>query len=100
MNTDCKYSHVVDPSTYDLRGLCPGMEVRVHNDHKDMDLAVIGALEDWKELIGPASPVYKGGGGHPYNSIPISIPECMPDRLSIVTYATEFAFLQDDSYEG
>ncbi|KAK0620089.1 isoprenoid synthase domain-containing protein [Immersiella caudata] len=80
------------------------MEVRVHNDHKDMDLAVIGALEDWKELIGPASPVYKGGGGHPYNSIPISIPisipECMLDRLSIVTYATEFAFLQDDSYEG
>ncbi|KAK0643758.1 isoprenoid synthase domain-containing protein [Cercophora newfieldiana] len=100
MNTDCNYSFVIDPSTYDTRGLCPGMEARVHNDHLDTDLSVIGALEDWRELIGPASPVYKGGLGHPYNSIPISIPECMPDRLNIVTYATEFAFLQDDAYEG
>jgi len=61
MNTDCKHSSVVDPSTYDTWDLCPGMEARVHNDYKDMDLAMVGALEDWRDLIGPASPIYKGG---------------------------------------
>jgi hypothetical protein len=100
MNTDCKYSSVVDPSTYDTWGLCPGMEARVNNDYRDMDLAMVGALEDWRELIGPASPIYKGGLHERWGSIPITIPETLPDRLSIITYATEYGFLQDDAYEG
>jgi hypothetical protein len=95
-----RYSHVIPPSTYNTRGLCPGMEVRLPNTHRETDLSIIGALEDWRELIGPVPGIYKGGLHALYSSVPISLPECLPDRLSIIAYATEFGFLEDDTFEN
>ena len=95
-----KNSYLIDPATYDTRGLCPGMHARVHNDHKDTDLSIIGALEDWRELIGPVTTIYKGGLHQEYSSVPISLPECLPDRINIISYATEFGFLEDDTFEN
>ena len=30
-----------------------------------------------------------------FNMTAVTIPECLPDRLEVIAYANEFAFLQD-----
>lgn len=93
-NMEYKYSTLVDPATYETEGLCGPIPLRMH---KDWDLEEIGTLraqEDWRKLVGPVEN-YKGGLHPKYNFMAISVPECLPDRLEIISYANEFAFLYD-----
>ncbi|KAL4935889.1 hypothetical protein BDV06DRAFT_228397 [Aspergillus oleicola] len=90
-----KFSSVVDPSTYDAQGLCDGLSVRYHNNSEIEEIDCLRCQEHWREWAGPLG-LYKGGLGHPWSGISIAIPEALPERLGIVAYANELAFLHDD----
>ncbi|KAL5338819.1 putative geranylgeranyl diphosphate synthase [Aspergillus crustosus] len=90
-----KFSSVVDPSSFDAQGLCDGLPVRYHKDWELEEIDCLRCQEHWRERVGPLG-LYKGGLGHPWSGISIAIPESLPDRLGIVAYANELAFLHDD----
>ncbi|KAF5689539.1 terpene synthase [Fusarium circinatum] len=69
--------------------------------HRDSAIEVKGALraqKDWTRYVRPVHG-YKGGLADPFGFISVTIPECRPERLEIVSYANEFAFLYDDDME-
>ena len=60
------------------------------------DRGTLQAQKDWSRLVSPIG-FYNGGLGPEYNFIQMIMPECRPERLEIVSYANEFAFLYDDN---
>ncbi|KAF2866148.1 isoprenoid synthase domain-containing protein [Massariosphaeria phaeospora] len=90
-----KHSDIVDPSTYDLEGLCDGIDLRCHKYQDFEDIGTLRAQEDWRKWVGPVD-MYRGGLGPKYSFMSVSVPECLPERLEIISYANEFAFLHDD----
>ncbi|KAF3400488.1 Ophiobolin F synthase [Talaromyces pinophilus] len=90
-----RYSNLVDPSTYNDLGLCSSLPLRVHKFAHLADKGALRAQEDWKRLVGPIRN-FTGCLSPRFNGIAVAVPECIPERLEIVTYANEFAFLHDD----
>ncbi|KAH8423754.1 bifunctional terpene synthase/polyprenyl synthetase family protein [Aspergillus melleus] len=90
-----KFSTVVEPSTYEAQGLCDGLTVRYHKNTELEEIDCLRCQEHWREQVGPLG-LYKGGLGHPWSGMSIAIPEALPERLGIVSYANELAFLHDD----
>ncbi|KAF2008685.1 terpenoid synthase [Aaosphaeria arxii CBS 175.79] len=96
---DYKYSEVVDKALYEDHGLSHGIPLRIH---RDPDKEINGALRaqaDWSRDVRPVTG-YLGGLGVPYSFIRVTVPECLPDRLEVISYANEFAFLYDDEMEN
>lgn len=91
---DFRYSDVVDPLTYETEGLCEGIALRRHWDIAKEELGALRAQEDWTKLVRPV-PNYKGGLGAKCSFMQVTVPECLPERLEIISYANEFAFLYD-----
>lgn len=92
-----KHSYVIDPSSYDNQGLCNGIPLRVHRNADIEEYATIRLHNDWKEHVGQLPLTSYGGNlGPKYNFTAVTLPECRPDRLEIVSYIMEFAFLHDD----
>ncbi|KAG8158274.1 hypothetical protein KVR01_012035 [Diaporthe batatas] len=89
------YSEIVDPSSFDTEGLCERIDVRMSKFTNLEDRGAIRAHEDWNKHIGPCRE-YKGTLGPRFSFISVAIPECIPERLEVVAYANEFAFLHDD----
>lgn len=89
-----RYSEIVDPGTYETDGLCHGIDLRKHKDPMAENIGAIRCQKDWSRLIGPARN-YKGTLGNPFSFIRVTVPECLPERLEIISYANEFAFLYD-----
>lgn len=90
-----KYSTIVESSTYETEGLCNDISLRVHTYPDLADVGALRAQEDWKRFVGPLCN-YNGGLGPKYSCMAVSVPECLPDRLGIISYAIEFLFLQSD----
>ncbi|KAI0451109.1 fusicoccadiene synthase [Xylaria acuta] len=93
-----KYSREVDSSLYKTDGLGYGIALRMHNAQKKEIAGALRAQKDWSNHVKPIN-VYKGGLGDPYSFVCVTIPECLPDRLEIISYANEYAFLYDDGME-
>ena len=91
---DYNYSSVVDPSSYDLEGLCDGIPLRIHKHADFEDIGAIRAQEDWRKHVSPVEG-YRGGLGPRFSFMAVSVPECLPERLEIISYANEFAFMHD-----
>ena len=89
-----QYSRIVDPSEYVPEGLCEGIPLRTHNNPELEDIGALRAQEDWNKRVAPV-PSFRGALGPEYSFITVTIPECLPDRLELVSYANEFAFLHD-----
>lgn len=89
-----RHSSVVDPSTYETEGLCDGIDVRMSNFQELEDQGAIRSHQDWNDLVAPCCE-YRGTLGPRFNFISVTIPECLPDRLEILSYANDFAFLHD-----
>lgn len=92
-----KFSTVVEPSTYEAQGLCDGLTVRYHKNTELEEIDCLRCQEHWREQVGPLG-FYKGGLGHPWSGMSIAIPEAHPERLGIVSYANELAFLHDGEF--
>jgi ophiobolin F synthase len=89
------YSTIIDPSTYETQGLCDGIDLRRHVAADLEEIGTLRAQEDWRRLVGPVAKPYKGGLNANYSFMTVSVPECIPERLEIISYANEFAFLHD-----
>ena len=90
------FSKLVDPSTYETYGLCNGVTLRKHQDPDKENKGALRAQSDWSKLVSSVG-FYKGGLGPEFNFVQVTVPECLPERLEIVSYANEFAFLYDGS---
>ena len=93
------YSRLVDVSDYKfegLEGLCDGIALREHKDSIKENVGAVRAQKDWNELVQPLDH-YKGGLAAKFNFMSIAVPECIPERLEIISYANEFAFLHDST---
>jgi hypothetical protein len=95
---DYRYSTVIDSSTYETEGLCDGIPLRLHMFPDLEDVGTFRAQEDWSRFVSPVDN-YRGGLGPKYSFMAVSVPECLPDRLEIISYANEFAFLHDGELE-
>ncbi|KAH8882985.1 terpenoid synthase [Thozetella sp. PMI_491] len=94
-----QYSNLLDPSQYETDGLCNGLLVRKHVADDLEEIGTFKAQQDWRDLVAPIAN-YKGGLGPKHSFMAVSMPECLPDRLEIVSYANEFAFLHDGTLSG
>jgi hypothetical protein len=90
------YSHIVPPTTYTTHGLCSSIPLRRHCNAATDEQGALRLRKDWHTHVGPLLPSAHGGLGPNYSFTAVTIPECLPDRLEIVAYAMEFAFLHDD----
>lgn len=95
---DYKYSTIIDSSTYDTQGLCRGIDLRRHVAADLEEVGAFRAQEDWRRLVGPLEKPYRGGLGPDFSFITAAVPECLPDRLEITSYALEFGFIHDGMY--
>lgn len=89
-----KFSTVLGPSEYETEGLCDGIPVRKHVAADLEEIGTFQAQADWAHFVGPLRN-YKGGLGPAHSFMSVSLPECLPERLEVVSYANEFAFLHD-----
>lgn len=95
------HSHLVDPSSYDDRELLAGLPLRVSH-HSELELAGVARLRrDWKTYVGPLPADTTGATlGSVYCWTSVTIPECLPERLELLSYVTEYAFLHDDMVDA
>ena len=99
VNMEYQFSSLISESAYETEGLCDGIPVRRHN-YPDLETTgTIQAQRDWARLVAPLEN-HNGGLGPRYNFMAISMPECIPARFSIVSYANEFAFLYDGVFRS
>jgi len=91
---DFQYSTVVDHDTYITDGLCDGIPLRIHNDTTSEIIGAVRCQKDWSEHVSLIAN-YKGTLGTPFSFIRVTIPETLPDRLEIISYANEYAFIYD-----
>ena len=89
-----RFSTVVDPATYETEGLCEGIPLRCHRTPESEEIETLRCQEDWRHYVGPLG-FYKGGLGPRWNFMAITVPECLPERLGVLGYANELAFLHD-----
>ncbi|KAL3297596.1 fusicoccadiene synthase [Colletotrichum asianum] len=93
-----EYSKEVEGGTYDTHGLDCGISLR---QHKQQCREIDGALRvqrEWTKLVSNVEG-YQGGLADDFCFISVTVPECLPDRLEIMSYANEYAFLYDDAME-
>lgn len=91
---DFKYSELLDRGTYRDEDLAHGIAMRVHKDPFKEIAGSIRAQKDWNHFVSPVKD-YLGGLGPSFSFIRVTIPECLPERLEIISYANEYAFLYD-----
>jgi hypothetical protein len=91
---DFKHSDVLASGTYRDDGLANGIPLRIHKDPYKEIAGSLRAQQDWNTSVSPVRD-YQGGLGHPYSFIRVTIPECIPERLEVISYANEYAFLYD-----
>ncbi|KAL4893922.1 Ophiobolin F synthase [Aspergillus ambiguus] len=91
-----KYSTLIDSSLYDKEGLCPGIDLRTHEAGDLEEVGAFRAQEDWRRFVGPLEKPYAGLLGPDFSFVTAAVPECLPERIEIVSYALEFGFIHDD----
>jgi hypothetical protein len=94
---DFVYSEEVEATAYRTDGLDGAIPLRMHKSTDKEIQGAIRAQRDWSERVRPIAD-YKGGLGDPYSFICVTIPECLPERLEVISYANEFAFLYDGKF--
>ncbi|KAJ4294097.1 hypothetical protein N0V90_007787 [Kalmusia sp. IMI 367209] len=94
-----RHSDVLAPGEYRDDGLANGIPLRIHRDPFQEIAGSLRAQNDWNSSVSPVRD-YQGGLGHPFSFIRVTIPECIPERLEIISYANEYAFLYDDEMEN
>ncbi|KIK55693.1 hypothetical protein GYMLUDRAFT_248503 [Collybiopsis luxurians FD-317 M1] len=88
------HSAKIDPSMYDTEGLCDGIDLRMHNLSWLEDRGSIRAHEDWTKYVSPVAEC-RGNLDPMYGFTSVTLPECLPGRLELVSYLNEIGFLHD-----
>ncbi|KAJ4361011.1 uncharacterized protein N0V89_001580 [Didymosphaeria variabile] len=94
-----QFSKIVDPSSFDSKGLISDIPVRKNLFSEAEYVGTFRAQEDWNAFVAPLGE-FKGGLDPTYPLMSVDVPECRPERLEMVAYGNEFAFLYDDAIES
>lgn len=92
-----QHSTVVDPMTYDNEGLSEGIDLRKSCYTFYEDRGAIRAQQDWAKYVSPLQH-FKGTLAPCFSFMTVSVPECIPERLEVISYANEFAFMHDGEF--
>lgn len=92
-----RYSNEIDPKVYESHGLSYDLPLRMHKEPARESKGALRAQRDWSKHVHPVND-YKGGLGDRYNFMSVTVPECLPERLEVISYANEYAFLYDGLY--
>ena len=94
---ECDPSLPIDPRDYltdhDV-DLCSGFPVRYHRNSIKEAVGAIRAHQDWSIQVQRVKN-YRGTLGNPLHFVSLTIPEALPERLEIISYANEYAFIYD-----
>jgi hypothetical protein len=88
-----EHSVPVDSCSYESMGLFDPLSARISKHEHIANEVCLQTQEDWKRHIGPI-PGFTGCIGK-HNFIAITLPECLPERLGALAYASEVGFLLD-----
>jgi hypothetical protein len=91
---DYKYSQLISQDNYETDGLSFDVPLRSHRDSYKEGMGALQAQKDWDEQVSPLNG-YHGGLGPAFCFVRVTVPECLPERLEIISYVNEFAFLYD-----
>ncbi|KAL7929436.1 isoprenoid synthase domain-containing protein [Trichoderma chlorosporum] len=94
-----RYSEIIDPNVYETHGLANGIALRGHKEPMKEIRGARRAQIDWSIHVKPLGD-YKGGLGQRFSFMQVTVPECLPERLEIISYANEYAFIYDDEMES
>ncbi|KAJ4018779.1 hypothetical protein NW752_005907 [Fusarium irregulare] len=99
MDPYSRTSELVDISRFDTQGLCAEYQLRRHKFEDLADAGCHQARSDWIKYVGPVNEF--GGCNHINgNFSAVVLPLCKPDRLELVAYVLEYAFLHDSVLEA
>ncbi|KAF1941380.1 terpenoid synthase [Clathrospora elynae] len=95
---DDQVSDIMDIAQYNTHGLCPGYVLRRNKAEAEADGGSEDARADWVKYIGP---IDRYGSWNPFNGHVCATlyPTCLPERLRLVSYLWEYAFMFDDKLE-
>ncbi|KAE8152335.1 isoprenoid synthase domain-containing protein [Aspergillus avenaceus] len=99
LNIDNDTSYLVDRSSADIEGFCQDYALRRHKYEEKANLGSLQCRLDWAKYIGP---IERWGSCNPYEGHfgSVVIPICKPERLAIISYIFEYAFLYDNVVES
>ena len=99
ISEDETISRPLDLAQYETQGFCDGYPARRHNYEKEADIGLREARADWVRYIGP---VDIAGGCNPFSGhfASLVLPTCKPERLRLISYVFEYAFLHDNVLES
>ena len=99
VSEDETVSRPLDLTQYDTQGFCHGYPARIHDHEKEADDGSREARADWVRYIGP---IDIAGGCNPFSGhfAALTLPTCKPERLRLVSYIFEYAFLHDNVLES
>ena len=99
VSEDETVSRPIDLTQYDTRGFCHGYPARIHNHEKEADDGSREARADWVRYIGP---IDIAGGCNPFSGhfAALTLPTCKPERLRLISYIMEYAFIHDNVLES
>jgi hypothetical protein len=88
------HSHEVDPALYETDGLGIDVPLRMHKDWTAEEKGAKRMQREWSQYVYPLEG-YHGELGARYHFVSVTMPGCLPERLEVIAYANEFAFLYD-----
>ncbi|KAJ5202050.1 uncharacterized protein N7498_006713 [Penicillium cinerascens] len=92
-------SYPVSRQTSCIDGFCHNYALRRHKYEQNANEGSFRCRDDWKKYIGP---IECWGGCNPWDGhfASVVLPLCKPERLGLVSYVFEFAFLYDNVVES
>ncbi|KAK4119290.1 terpenoid synthase [Parathielavia appendiculata] len=99
MDEDERTAETLDLAQYATHGFCQGYPLKRHRYETLDNAGCYEARRDWAKYIGPAR---EFGGCNPFdgNFTSLVLPLCKPERLKLIAYIIEYAFIHDTVVEG
>ena len=94
LSMDYRNSSVMKIVVAEVENLCADIPLRISNNPQLEVRGIQRAQDDWRTYFGPLE-AFNGAIGDRFNFMAVCLPECLPERLEILSYANEFGFLHD-----
>ncbi|RAH78110.1 geranylgeranyl pyrophosphate synthase [Aspergillus japonicus CBS 114.51] len=94
-----QFSALVPRDTSDLHGFCHGCPLRRHKSEHKANEGSLQLRADWEKYVGP---IERWGSCNPWEGHfgAVVLPCCRPERMAIVNYIFEYAFMYDNVVES
>lgn len=93
-----RFSEVLPREEHSTGGLAGEISVRRSRHGRREDTGAVKAQTDWNNFVSPLTN-FHGGMSPKYGLMQVAVPECIPERLETIAYASEIGFLYDDCTE-